>query len=118
VHSLFPRSTRKPAPSPNFLQGSSVALADFTSVAGLERQLDGSFTRYRYQPYSPYKRIDITPNYQSAFVNCSAAGAQPQYVGLDQIDVLLPPSLAGKGDVVIQVTVDGQAANPGHVTIK
>jgi uncharacterized protein (TIGR03437 family) len=51
-------------------------------------------------------------------VNCSAAGAQPQYVGLDQIDVLLPPSLAGKGDVVIQVTVDGQAANPGHVTIK
>ncbi|HEY1218652.1 MAG TPA: FG-GAP-like repeat-containing protein, partial [Bryobacteraceae bacterium] len=46
------------------------------------------------------------------------AGAQPQYAGLDQIDVLLPQSLAGKGDVVIQVTVDGQAANPGHVTIK
>jgi uncharacterized protein (TIGR03437 family) len=46
------------------------------------------------------------------------AGAQPQYVGLDQIDVLLPPSLAGAGDVTIQVTVDGQAANPGHVTIK
>jgi uncharacterized protein (TIGR03437 family) len=46
------------------------------------------------------------------------AGAQPQYVGLDQIDVLLPQSLAGKGDVTIQITVDGQAANPGHVTIK
>ena len=46
------------------------------------------------------------------------AAAQPQYVGLDQIDVLLPQSLAGKGDVVIQVTVDGKAANPGHVTIK
>ncbi len=46
------------------------------------------------------------------------AGAQPQYAGLDQIDVLLPQSLAGKGDVVIQVTVDGQAANPGHVTIQ
>ena len=46
------------------------------------------------------------------------AGAQPQYPGLDQIDVLLPQSLAGKGDVVIQVVVDGQAANPGHVTIK
>jgi len=46
------------------------------------------------------------------------AGAQPQYPGLDQIDVLLPQSLAGKGDVAIQVTVDGQAANPGHVTIK
>jgi len=46
------------------------------------------------------------------------AAEQPQYVGLDQIDVLLPQSLAGKGDVVIQVTVDGKAANPGHVTIK
>jgi len=45
------------------------------------------------------------------------AGAQPQYPGLDQIDVLLPQSLAGKGDIVIQVTVDGIAANPGHVTI-
>jgi uncharacterized protein (TIGR03437 family) len=46
------------------------------------------------------------------------AGAQPQYPGLDQIDALLPRSLVGKGDVVIQVTVDGQAANPGDVTIK
>jgi len=46
------------------------------------------------------------------------AGAQPQYAGLDQIDVVLPQSLAGKGDVAIQVTVDGQAANLGHVTIQ
>jgi uncharacterized protein (TIGR03437 family) len=48
----------------------------------------------------------------------SYAGAQPQFPGEDQIDVLLPQSLAGAGDVVIQVTVDGQTANPGHVTIK
>ena len=48
----------------------------------------------------------------------SYASAQSRYAGLDQIDALLPPSLAGKGDVVIQVIVDGQAANPGHVTIK
>jgi len=46
------------------------------------------------------------------------AGAQGQYPGLDQINVLLPPSLAGAGDVMILVTVDGQAANPGHVTIQ
>jgi len=51
-------------------------------------------------------------------LSVAAAIAQPQYPGLDQIDVLLPPSLAGKGDVVIQVTVDGQAANPGHATIQ
>ena len=48
----------------------------------------------------------------------SYAGPQSQFPGEDQIDVLLPQSLAGKGDVTIQVTVDGQAANPGHVTIK
>jgi uncharacterized protein (TIGR03437 family) len=48
----------------------------------------------------------------------SYANSQPVFAGEDQIDVLLPRSLAGKGDVTIQVTVDGQAANPGHVTIK
>jgi len=47
----------------------------------------------------------------------SYAGPQ-SLAGLDQVNVLLPQTLAGKGDVVIQVTVDGQAANPGHVTIK
>jgi uncharacterized protein (TIGR03437 family) len=46
------------------------------------------------------------------------AGAEPQFPGLDQINVLQPPSLAGKGDVAIQVTVDGEAANAGHVTIQ
>ena len=49
----------------------------------------------------------------------SYAGAQNTlYPGLDQVNVLLPRSLAGKGDIVVHVTVDGQAANPGHVTIK
>jgi hypothetical protein len=63
-------------PSPNFQQGSSVSLFDLTSVAGLQRQADGSFTRQRYQIQSPHKKLDSTPNYQSAFVNCSAAGAR------------------------------------------
>jgi uncharacterized protein (TIGR03437 family) len=49
----------------------------------------------------------------------SYAGAQnAAYPGLDQVNVLLPQSLAGKGDVTIQVTVDGQAANPAHVAIQ
>jgi uncharacterized protein (TIGR03437 family) len=63
-------------PSPNFLQGSSVTVFDYTSAAGLQRQPDGSFTRQRYQAQSPYKKIDSVPNYQSAFVNCSGAGAR------------------------------------------
>ena len=48
----------------------------------------------------------------------SYAGAQSQFSGLDQINALLPRSLAGRGDVAIQITVDGQVANIGHVTVK
>ena len=49
----------------------------------------------------------------------SYAGAQNAlYPGLDQVNALLPRSLAGKGDVAVQVTVDGQAVNPAHVTIR
>lgn len=40
------------------------------------------------------------------------AGAQGVYPGLDQINVLIPPSLAGSGLVTINVSVDGQSANP------
>ena len=39
------------------------------------------------------------------------AGAQGQFVGLDQVNVLLPRSLAGRGEVNIALTVDGKAAN-------
>jgi len=39
------------------------------------------------------------------------AGAQPSFTGLDQINVLLPASLAGSGVANITVTVDGQNSN-------
>jgi uncharacterized protein (TIGR03437 family) len=40
------------------------------------------------------------------------AGPQPQYVGLDQVNVVLPRELAGRGAVDVVITVDGRAANP------
>ncbi|MBS1856940.1 MAG: Ig-like domain repeat protein [Acidobacteria bacterium] len=46
-----------------------------------------------------------------AAVPVSYAGPQPDSPGLDQVNVLLPGSLAGKGDVTLLLTVDGQAAN-------
>jgi len=47
------------------------------------------------------------------------AVAQPDYPGLDQINLgPLPASLAGAGTVNIVITVDGQAANPVTVTIQ
>lgn len=45
-----------------------------------------------------------------------SAGAQLQYAGLDQVNVELPSSLAGKGEVPVVLTADGQAANT--VTIR
>lgn len=45
-------------------------------------------------------------------------GAQGTYVGLDQVNLLLPRSLSGRGDVEVNLTVRGQAANPLKVTIK
>jgi uncharacterized protein (TIGR03437 family) len=46
------------------------------------------------------------------------AGAQGTYAGLDQINVLLPASLAGTGTVNVTVTVDGQVSNTGTITFQ
>ena len=46
------------------------------------------------------------------------AGTQGGFAGLDQINVLVPPSLAGKGAVMIQVTANGVAANPVNISIQ
>ncbi len=39
------------------------------------------------------------------------AGPSPQYAGLDQVNVLLPQSLKGAGEVNVFLTVDGQTSN-------
>jgi len=46
------------------------------------------------------------------------AGAQPEFAGLDQINVELPRSLLGRGEVTVGVTVGGRAANPVTVVIR
>ena len=38
-------------------------------------------------------------------------GAQPTYPGLDQVNMIVPASLAGAGEVPIVLTVEGQTAN-------
>jgi uncharacterized protein (TIGR03437 family) len=44
------------------------------------------------------------------------AGPQNEFEGLDQVNILLPRSLAGRGAVDVVLTIDGQTTNP--VTIK
>jgi len=46
------------------------------------------------------------------------AGPQGAFTGLDQANVLLPPSLAGKGSVTVHLTANGMAANPVNITIQ
>jgi uncharacterized protein (TIGR03437 family) len=48
----------------------------------------------------------------------SFAGPQGQFVGVDQVNVQLPASLKGKGNVTIQLTANGIAANPVNITIQ
>jgi uncharacterized protein (TIGR03437 family) len=46
------------------------------------------------------------------------AGAQPSFIGLDQLNILLPRSLAGRGEMDVVFTVDGQTANIVRVSVK
>jgi uncharacterized protein (TIGR03437 family) len=53
-------------------------------------------------------------------IAATAAYAEPQgqCPGLDQINVQVPPGLAGKGEVDVVVTVSGVAANTVRVAFK
>jgi len=46
------------------------------------------------------------------------AGAAPGFVGLDQINMRLPRSLAGRGEVSVSLSVDGKPANTVGVNIR
>jgi uncharacterized protein (TIGR03437 family) len=46
------------------------------------------------------------------------AGMQPTLVGVDQINVRLPRTLSGRGEVDVVVTVDGKTANTVRVSVK
>ena len=73
--------------------------------------LFGSGIRGRSAPGAVTVRIadlDIKPDY---------AGAQPSFVGLDQINFEIPRSLKGRGLVTIYLTVDGKQSNQVTVNI-
>ncbi|MBL8204134.1 MAG: putative Ig domain-containing protein, partial [Blastocatellia bacterium] len=46
------------------------------------------------------------------------AGPQGDYVGLDQLNIHLPNSLSGAGEIEVVLKVDGKTANTVRVTIK
>ena len=46
------------------------------------------------------------------------AGAQGSFVGLDQANIRIPRSLAGRGEIAVVLTVDGKSANPVAINVK
>jgi uncharacterized protein (TIGR03437 family) len=48
----------------------------------------------------------------------SFAGAQGQLTGLDQANISIPRALAGRGDVDVVLTINGQASNTVRINIK
>jgi uncharacterized protein (TIGR03437 family) len=46
------------------------------------------------------------------------AGAQNDFAGLDQVNIEIPRSLAGRGEVELILIADGQRANLVHINIK
>jgi uncharacterized protein (TIGR03437 family) len=60
----------------------------------------------------------VTATIGGANADVSFAGAQPAFVGLDQLNLAVPRSLAGRGAVDVVVRVDGKTANTVTINIK
>lgn len=60
----------------------------------------------------------VTARVGGAAAQINYAGAQGELIGLDQLNVLLPRSLAGRGEVEVLLTVDGKAANPVRINVR
>jgi uncharacterized protein (TIGR03437 family) len=59
--------------------------------------------------------VTVTVNGDNAPVSYAGNGGYP---GIDQVNVLLPASLAGAGTVDLQLTASGIAANPVQIVIQ
>jgi uncharacterized protein (TIGR03437 family) len=61
-----------------------------------------------------------TPNVGIGGINAPViyVGAQGSFVGLDQINISLPKSLAGRGEVELSLSIDGNTANPVKVNFR
>ncbi|HMZ22283.1 MAG TPA: BACON domain-containing carbohydrate-binding protein, partial [Blastocatellia bacterium] len=51
-------------------------------------------------------------------VEASYVGPQGEFAGLDQINLALPRALAGRGEVTVNLTVDGKTANSVTIAVK
>ncbi len=62
--------------------------------------------------------VPVTARIDGLNAPVTYAGAQGGYVGLDQVNMQLPRTLVGRGEVEVALTVDAQTTNIGHLTFK
>ena len=61
---------------------------------------------------------NVSATIGTAMAQVLYAGPQGQFAGLDQINLVVPRSLAGSGEVPIILTIDGQTANVVTINVK
>ncbi len=61
---------------------------------------------------------NVTVTMGGVTAQVSYAGTQNGFVGLDQVNILIPRSLIGRGMVDVVLNVDGKTANPVKVSLK
>ena len=66
--------------------------------------------------HAPQSQVSVTIRGVDAPV--SSSGAQGFFPGLDQVNVQVPASLAGRGDVPVVLSVGSNRANTARLTIK
>jgi uncharacterized protein (TIGR03437 family) len=93
------------------------------SCVASEIDLGGSGTRLVLELYGTGIRArsaldGVTASIGGVNAPVEYAGAQAQYAGLDQVNVVIPPALAGAGESDVVLVVDGKAANTVRVKIK
>jgi uncharacterized protein (TIGR03437 family) len=60
----------------------------------------------------------VTATIGGAAATVAYAGPQGEWAGLDQYNLLIPPSLAGQGKVDVAVTINGEVSNPVNITVQ
>ena len=60
----------------------------------------------------------VTATIGGVNANVQYSGAQGTYPGMDQVNLLIPASTAGKGKVDVVVTAGGKPSNPVYIVVQ
>ncbi len=107
---LAPSTVTGPIPLQTSLAGTTVTFTDSAGAAAAIVVRTGIRGRNAL--------TDVQVSVGGVLVTPQYAGAQPQYPGMDQVNILLPPALAGRGALTIDLSVAGQHANPVAINVK